>query len=114
LSYKFSVQSIEKNWCGDISFGTVHCSLYADNIMLFMHPDAREAWAVKELLRVFGEASGLHTNLAKCSITPIYGSDEPAATTTDPWVPDVRIPEHLPRPTSEHQEDTQGEDPSNH
>jgi hypothetical protein len=44
--------------------------------MLFMHPDAREAWAVKELLRIFGEASGLHTNLTKCSITPIYGSDD--------------------------------------
>jgi hypothetical protein len=29
-------------------------------------------------------------------------------------VPDVGIPDHLPRPTSEHQEDTQGEDPSNH
>jgi hypothetical protein len=90
-----------------------HCSLYTDDVMLFMHPDAREARAVRELLRVFEEASGLHTNLAKCSITPIYGSDEPAATTTDPWVPDVRIPDHLPRPTSEHQEDTQGEDPSN-
>jgi hypothetical protein len=52
-----------------------HCSLYDDDVMLFMHPDAREARAIRELLRVFGEASGLHTNLAKCSITPIYGSD---------------------------------------
>jgi hypothetical protein len=41
-------------------------------------------------------------------------SIQPAATTTNPWVPDVGIPDHLPRPTSEHQEDTQGEDPSNH
>jgi hypothetical protein len=32
--------------------------------------------AVKEILRVFGEATGLKTNLAKCSITPIYGGQD--------------------------------------
>jgi hypothetical protein len=53
-----------------------HCSLYADDVILFMHLEAREARAIKELLRIFGEASGLHTNMAKCSITPIYGSED--------------------------------------
>jgi hypothetical protein len=53
-----------------------HCSLYADDVILFMHPEAREARAIKELLRIFREASGLHTNLGKCSITPIYGSED--------------------------------------
>ena len=32
--------------------------------------------AVKEILRVFGEATGLKTNLAKCSVTPIYGGED--------------------------------------
>lgn len=31
---------------------------------------------VKEILNIFGEASGLKANLTKCSITPIYGGEE--------------------------------------
>jgi hypothetical protein len=30
---------------------------------------------VAAILQVFGAASGLHTNMDKCSITPIYGCD---------------------------------------
>ena len=41
-----------------------------------LHPTTQEATAVKEILNVFGMASGLHTNLAKCSITLIYGGEE--------------------------------------
>lgn len=52
------------------------CSLYADDVILFIRPTTQEATAVKEILTVFGTASGLHTNLAKCSITPIYGGEE--------------------------------------
>jgi hypothetical protein len=36
----------------------------------------QEARAVKEILNMFGQASRLHTNLAKCSITAIYGGEE--------------------------------------
>jgi len=46
--------------------------MYADDVILFAHPSAQEATAIKELLRIFGDASGLRTNLAKCSITEIY------------------------------------------
>lgn len=53
-----------------------HCNLYADDVILFMHPAPWEVVAVKELLKVFGEASGLQTNLAKCSITLIYGPQD--------------------------------------
>jgi hypothetical protein len=53
-----------------------HCSLYADDIILFVHPEVREAVAVKEILRIFAEASGLKTNLNKCSITPIFGDQD--------------------------------------
>jgi len=44
--------------------------------MLFIRPTAQEAIAVKEILIIFGQVSGLKTNLAKCSITPIYGGDD--------------------------------------
>jgi hypothetical protein len=52
------------------------CNLYADDVILFIRPTVQEAMAVKEILTVFGRASGLHTNLAKCSITPIYGGED--------------------------------------
>ena len=37
-----------------------------------MHASVREANAVKNILHIFGDASGLRTNLEKCSITPIH------------------------------------------
>lgn len=52
------------------------CSFYADDVMLFIRPTVQEAVAVKEILTIFGEVSGLRTNLAKCSITPIFGGDD--------------------------------------
>jgi hypothetical protein len=32
--------------------------------------------AVKEILTIFRDVTGLKTNLAKCSITPIFGGEE--------------------------------------
>jgi len=52
-----------------------HCSIYADDIIIFMHLDVAEARAIMEILRLFGDASRLATNLAKCSITPITPDD---------------------------------------
>jgi hypothetical protein len=52
------------------------CSVYADDVILFIRPSVQEATVVKEILRVFGEASGLKTNLSKCSITPIFSGEE--------------------------------------
>jgi hypothetical protein len=52
------------------------CSMYADDVILFIHPTVQEARAVKQILAIFGDASGLRTNLAKCSITPIYGGED--------------------------------------
>jgi hypothetical protein len=45
-------------------------------VILFIHPEAEEATAVKEILRILGEASGLTTNLTKCSIMPIFGEED--------------------------------------
>lgn len=50
------------------------CSLYADSVILFIRPSTQER-AVKDILQLFGEATGLRTNLAKCSVTPIYGGE---------------------------------------
>jgi hypothetical protein len=45
--------------------------------VVFCHPD-KELRTVRTLLAVFGEASGMHTNFAKCSVSPIACSDEVA------------------------------------
>jgi hypothetical protein len=52
------------------------CSFYANDVIMFIRPTVQEATAVKEILQIFGSASGLHINLAKCSITPIYGGED--------------------------------------
>jgi hypothetical protein len=51
------------------------CSFYADDVIMFIRPTVQEAMAVKHILSIFGAASGLHKNLAKCSVTPIYGDE---------------------------------------
>lgn len=46
-------------------------SLFADDVVVFCHPDLPELATIRELLRIFGDASGLRTNFMKCSTTPI-------------------------------------------
>jgi hypothetical protein len=50
--------------------------MYADEVIIFAAPDVNEDHAIARLLSIFGDASGLRTNLAKCSITTIYGVEE--------------------------------------
>jgi len=50
-----------------------HCSLYADDEILLLSPSVDKARAIKFILQLFGDASGLVTSVDKCSITPIYG-----------------------------------------
>lgn len=57
-------------------------SLYADDVAIFCHPDASELRAVRALLLAFGEAFGLHTNMAKSSTTPIQCTQEEIAVVT--------------------------------
>ena len=40
-------------------------SLYADDVALFIRSEEEDLQITKELLQVFGEASGLRTNLQK-------------------------------------------------
>jgi hypothetical protein len=53
-------------------------SLYADDVVIFCHPDETELHAAHAILALFGEASELHTNFAKCSVSPIACSEEEA------------------------------------
>jgi len=41
-----------------------HCvSLYADDVALFIRPSPEDLSTTKEILQLFGEASGLRTNM---------------------------------------------------
>lgn len=51
------------------------CSVYADNVMLFLAPKVRDVVAIRELLLLFANASGLQTNLHKSLIAPIACSE---------------------------------------
>ncbi|EEE69615.1 hypothetical protein OsJ_29192 [Oryza sativa Japonica Group] len=46
-------------------------SLYADDAVLFFRPMQQDTWAVKAILQLFGEATGLKANFAKSAITTI-------------------------------------------
>uniref|UniRef100_A0A453EX36 Reverse transcriptase domain-containing protein n=1 Tax=Aegilops tauschii subsp. strangulata TaxID=200361 RepID=A0A453EX36_AEGTS len=52
-------------------------SLYADDVMLFCHATTGDVAAIKGILTLFGEASGLEVNYAKSSAIVLHG--EPAA-----------------------------------
>lgn len=52
------------------------CSLYADDIVLFISPQVQDLVTTKELLSFFGDCSGLRTNFAKSLIAPIACSEE--------------------------------------
>ena len=47
-------------------------SLYADDAAIFLNPNREELQAVKDMLQMFGEVTGLITNLEKSSIHPIH------------------------------------------
>jgi hypothetical protein len=46
-------------------------SLYADDAVVFLKPEAADIALTTELLKLFGKASGLHTNIQKSSVAPI-------------------------------------------
>jgi hypothetical protein len=53
-------------------------SLYADDVVLFVKPKVCDLVVIREMLQIFGGASGLRVNYAKSSATLIHG-DAPAA-----------------------------------
>ena len=47
-------------------------SLYSDDAVFFINPRACEIQAIRSMLLLFGEATGLNCNFSKSSVTPIY------------------------------------------
>jgi hypothetical protein len=39
------------------------------DVVIFCHPDESELRAVRGILELFGQASGLRTNFTKCSVS---------------------------------------------
>jgi len=50
-------------------------SLYVDDVVLFIRPEADDINLVMEILNLFGDASGLKTNLQKSNVLPIRCGD---------------------------------------
>jgi hypothetical protein len=55
-------------------------SLYADDVVLFCHPTISDVVAVREILDLFGRASGLRVNYQKSTATLIRCASDDAAT----------------------------------
>jgi hypothetical protein len=49
-------------------------SLYADDVVIFLRPAASDLHLVTRILELFGDASGLKTNVQKSSVAPIHCS----------------------------------------
>jgi hypothetical protein len=50
--------------------------VYADDLVVFLHPSARDFNCIRQILELFAGASGLSTNLDKCTMTLICCSQE--------------------------------------
>jgi hypothetical protein len=69
---------VEGDMCSDLAgiSPLQRVSIYADDVVLFFKPERREMLAIKHILQIFGEASGLKVNFRKTTATLIRGSRE--------------------------------------
>ena len=58
-------------------------SLYADDVAIFLRPAAADINLTLQLLQLFGDASGLKTNVQKSNVLPIQCSEVDLATIQD-------------------------------
>lgn len=58
------------------------CSIYADDVVLFITPSRQNLVSAREILDFFGKVSGLKTNLTKSQAIPIACTDEHKALIT--------------------------------
>lgn len=49
--------------------------LYADDVIIFISLKSQDIRLIKAILQCFEQATGLATNLSKCTITPIRCQD---------------------------------------
>jgi hypothetical protein len=61
-------------------------SIYADDVVIFLKPDPADINLVLDILRLFGKASDLQTNMQKSSVVPIC-CDEQTLTTAKELLP---------------------------
>ena len=54
-------------------------AVYADDVVLFLAPEASDFLCIKSVLELFAGASGLLTNVSKCLLSSIRCSDEQIA-----------------------------------
>jgi hypothetical protein len=54
-------------------------SLYVDDAVMFLKPDAANVNLINDLLSLFRKASGLHTNIQKSSVVPIWCDNQTIA-----------------------------------
>ena len=55
-------------------------SMYADDVALFLRPESGDITTTMDILNLFGEASGLKTNLQKSTVIPIRCAELEIAT----------------------------------
>jgi hypothetical protein len=53
--------------------------LYADDLVILLCPLLNDMALVRDILELFAQASGLHTNISKCQFAPICCTDEQIA-----------------------------------
>jgi hypothetical protein len=77
----FLVAKAEEGLLQPLSSRPLHhrISLYADDVVLFLQPKEFDIQIVMSILKLFGEASGLVTNVQKSRIYPIRCSEEVVA-----------------------------------
>jgi len=51
-------------------------SLYADEVVIFLQPSVSDISITLDILQLFGEASGLKTNVQKSTVSPIHCLEE--------------------------------------
>jgi hypothetical protein len=59
--------------------------LYTDDVVLFAKENESELQAVKEILELFREASGLKVNYSKTTATVIQGNEESRTRVQETW-----------------------------
>jgi hypothetical protein len=75
-----------------------HTSIYADDVVAFLKPQVDDLRAFDTIIDDFGVASGLRTNLSKCSAHPIRCSvGRGGSGGSGTGMPDTTFPAQIPR-----------------
>lgn len=90
------------------------CSMYAGDVILFASLTMPEVQNITRILNIFGEASGMRTNISKSSITPIHSADEVEPNPSSVAMPGLQISNHIPMCASVHERDSKNTNQTAH